>query len=1107
VTNNLSNIQALQNVPSTITNFFRIVNWGASSSNGTWYIYDNPPAGTPVGTNDFVVIGGLNYLNGVAAPTNLVVSPSNITANAGQTVSFGVSQTGSPASNFWYQIVGSMTSSIPWATTATLTLTNVLGGTPTNYFVVLTNSSGSATSAVVSLKVLNDPNITIQPNSVQGLVDGTVQFAVTAAGTSPSYQWYFADASGNIIAPVGALGDGSAITGGTGSTLTFANLQSAADLTNFVVVVTNAYGAVTSSVASILADVNNPGQLAVTGGMLAFWDFDGAQFTNTAVNPNCIIDPVPLIGSGTASPVGSTLLAGTSPFSGATDPADVAGVFTPYGFTQLAPNFSWGVDNFPASGSNKMNGVQYNVSTVGAKNITVTFDARATTTTSDYYRLQYTTNGTTWIDYPASSTFASIASVFDTFNYSLVGFPGVANNPNFGVRIVTEVQSTASYGISSNTNYLGTANTYGTTGTFTFDLVAFQGDAITNANVPPILGSFVNTNMVDTNTLTLNYTVTPGTTPADSLNYNATVLPQVNETYPQSSSLNNAHFAYGGSGNNRTLSISFPNGIPDANDAGPILVTATDTNGDSSATWFVLTASSINQPPTNTLTALTGTNMLVNTAITIPFTVGSARNAYSSLTYSVSSDNNTVIPTANIVVGNQGTANPTLTITPATNMVGNALISVTVNDNDPVEPRSTTANIAITVRPNTNVVAIDYFNYDSSGSLDSIAAGYWQHLSGTTGQLQAGSGVATVNTSGNTENLVAKLIGSPYATNSGTVLYASMTVNMSGSSMPAVNGSYFACFQNGYTVAQNGSGATSYVEGLLVAATNDAAPGYYRLGIANVVGATALTAQMFPMDLSPNSNYVVVTSLVLSNGYSTLWINPSNQSAPSVTDTTPAATATNLYNIADYELRESGVNAGSVSVGNLLVGLAFNSVIYPPVANPDYYTVVINSVSNMFNALTNDVSGGTLSIVSLGSDANGTATISNGTNVLYTPNSGFTGTDTIAYTITDNLGNTNSSTITVTVAPPSTLVPTVPPSITGFSLSGNNVVITGTNGQATGVYYLLSSTNVAVPFSQWLPVATNVVGTTGANGSFSFTGTNVVMPTGNRFFILSSTNN
>jgi autotransporter-associated beta strand protein len=90
----------------------------------------------------------------------------------------------------------------------------------------------------------------------------------------------------------------------------------------------------------------------------------------------------------------------------------------------------------------------------------------------------------------------------------------------------------------------------------------------------------------------------------------------------------------------------------------------------------------------------------------------------------------------------------------------------------------------------------------------------------------------------------------------------------------------------------------------------------------------------------------------------------------------------------------------------------------------------------------------------------------------------------------------------------SVLVPTVTPRITGFSMVNANVVINGTNGQTGGTYYLLGSTNLALPLSQWTPVATNVVSTNGPSGAFTFNGTNSVSSGARQqFYILSNTNN
>ena len=58
-------------------------------------------------------------------------------------------------------------------------------------------------------------------------------------------------------------------------------------------------------------------------------------------------------------------------------------------------------------------------------------------------------------------------------------------------------------------------------------------------------------------------------------------------------------------------------------------------------------------------------------------------------------------------------------------------------------------------------------------------------------------------------------------------------------------------------------------------------------------------------------------------------------------------------------------------------------------------------------------------------------------------------------------------------------------------VSGTNLLINGISGLAGGKYFVLASTNVALPFSQWTPVATNILNTT---GNFTMTATNAVNP-------------
>ena len=72
-----------------------------------------------------------------------------------------------------------------------------------------------------------------------------------------------------------------------------------------------------------------------------------------------------------------------------------------------------------------------------------------------------------------------------------------------------------------------------------------------------------------------------------------------------------------------------------------------------------------------------------------------------------------------------------------------------------------------------------------------------------------------------------------------------------------------------------------------------------------------------------------------------------------------------------------------------------------------------------------------------------------------------------------------------------------------ISLAGTSILLNGTNGQSGATYYLMTTTNVALPLSEWKTVGTNV----GAGNIFSFTGTGAVNSSlGHQFYILSSTN-
>jgi uncharacterized repeat protein (TIGR03803 family) len=99
------------------------------------------------------------------------------------------------------------------------------------------------------------------------------------------------------------------------------------------------------------------------------------------------------------------------------------------------------------------------------------------------------------------------------------------------------------------------------------------------------------------------------------------------------------------------------------------------------------------------------------------------------------------------------------------------------------------------------------------------------------------------------------------------------------------------------------------------------------------------------------------------------------------------------------------------------------------------------------------------------------------------------------YGTTEEGGTGGSGTLfSITLPQPET------PIINSISLSGTNLVINAANGESDVPYITLMSASLALPFSQWTPIATN---TLTVSGAFTITATNAVNPNApERFYIL-----
>jgi alpha-tubulin suppressor-like RCC1 family protein len=189
----------------------------------------------PVGPSNTVAIasgyGHVISLVGSGAPY-LQSAQANRTALVGGAVYFPTAVTGARPMTYQWRRNGNP---IAGATNATLALTNVLLADAGLYSLWVSNAWGTAIGAEAQLTVLPIV-ITTQPLSQNMRVEGTATLSVVAQQSGPfTYQWRH---------------NGNALVGATNSTLVLSDVQ-IEQAGDYAVVVSNAFGSVTSAVAVV----------------------------------------------------------------------------------------------------------------------------------------------------------------------------------------------------------------------------------------------------------------------------------------------------------------------------------------------------------------------------------------------------------------------------------------------------------------------------------------------------------------------------------------------------------------------------------------------------------------------------------------------------------------------------------------------------------------------------------------------------------------------------------------------------------------------------------------------------------------------------------------
>jgi hypothetical protein len=202
---------------------------------------------------------------------------------------------------------------------------------------------------------------------------------------------------------------------------------------------------------------------------------------------------------------------------------------------------------------------------------------------------------------------------------------------------------------------------------------------------------------------------------------------------------------------------------------------------------------------------------------------------------------------------------------------------------------------------------------------------------------------------------------------------------------------------------------------------------------------------------------------------------------------TPNANYNNLLQYATYSNTGSGGSTGASSTidwGGMTPGHVYEVQLWAEDAR-----------NNVTDARWENFSGGAAAGTSYGTDTSAPVGYSSplfsspvgnpGYYIIGTFVADTAGSEEILLTPWDANQNDSSSQVNLMQVRDITWTVTPQPAMTQINVSGATLVINGTNGTSGLQYSVLTSTNLALPLSQWTPMTTN----TFAGGSFSITNT------------------
>jgi YD repeat-containing protein len=317
--------------------------------------------------------------------------------------------------------------------------------------------------------------------------------------------------------------------------------------------------------------------------------------------------------------------------------------------------------------------------------------------------------------------------------------------------------------------------------------------------------------------------------------------------------------------------------------------------------------------------------------------------------------------------------------------VAGSFTSVAVQTS-PGHGSASASGTSISYSPTSGYSGADSFTYTASNSSGTSAPA-------TVQVAVAPSAQATPVTVayGSSGNPVTPIVLGSYSTAGLSSFPSNGVATPSGNEIKYTPASNFFGTDSFYYVAANAV-ATS-APALLTVTVNPQPP------IANPIRATVIhdtTANNIPLTITGGAPASVAVSTAASHGTAL------------ATSTTIAYTPAHGYSGSD-SFDYTATNAGGTSTPALATLTVLPAL---PIANPFDVMVTISSINN---SMPLNITGGTASSVAAGTPLHGTATAS-GTNITYTPITGYSGSDNFWYTATNAAGTSAPATISITVA-------------------------------------------------------------------------------------------